>query len=405
MRALALGLLLSTPAFAGGRAHVGGSLSVCVVARAVESDPLLADSPTDVATLLLTRTPLCRLVETSHPTATVTRLTPLPGVSSGAVAAQLKQVLASTTAVRSLLAGVKSVTEVKGAVELTGASFELERVLCHPAFAIAPGPFRNGKDGQLVAATDLPDGRPWIDSVTVTPTDARTAERLLAQHKAQLVLGATAPDDAAQLFLLSLVFSPSLGPHLRQALESSVDRADLVRFFVKAPSAPLLTLLPPSLSGGPAPVTPKPPKPTPLTPARELTLLYDASVDDERAIAERLQVKLQPNGYRVALKGLPRAELRAHHPAETELMLVNTLVPPTAPAALAMLLDVAGQHSKQVPVDEAKAQKLAADVLSELPLWPLATHGLGVSAARDVQHLTRDTLGLPRLDDVFLSAE
>ena len=88
-------------------------------------------------------------------------------------------------------------------------------------------------------------------------------------------------------------------------------------------------------------------------------------------------------------------------------MLVNTLLPPSAPAALAVLLDVAGQRAKvaQVPADDAKAAKLALDVLADLPLWPLATHGLGVSASRDVQHLTRDTLGLPRLDDVFLSAE
>jgi hypothetical protein len=408
MRVLALFFfVVALPVLAGGRGHVGGALSVCVVAKAVESDPLLADSPTDVAALFLTRTPLCRLVETSHPSPQVTRLTPLPGVQAASVAAALKQVLGSVTAVRSLLAGVKSVSEVKGAVEVVGASVELDRVLCHPAFAMAPGPFKSGKDGQLLAATELPDGRPYVDSVTVTAVDARTAERLLAQHKAQLVLGATQPDDAAQLFLLSLVYSPSLGAHLRQALEASIDRADLVRFFVKAPSAPLPTLLPPSLSAPAGPPGSRPAKPAPLSPAKEVTLLYDASVDDERAIAERLQVKLQPNGYRVALKGLPRAELRAHHPADTELMLVNTLVPPTPAAALAMLFDVAGQRQRlaTLPGDDAKAQKLALEVLPELPLWPLATHGLGVTTSREVQHLTRDTLGLPRLDDVFLSAE
>ena len=33
------------------------------------------------------------------------------------------------------------------------------------------------------------------------------------------------------------------------------------------------------------------------------------------------------------------------------------------------------------------------------------TQGLGIAASREVQHLTRDALGLPRLDDVFFALE
>jgi hypothetical protein len=54
---------------------------------------------------------------------------------------------------------------------------------------------------------------------------------------------------------------------------------------------------------------------------------------------------------------------------------------------------------------DARARELAVELLPQLPLLPLVTRGVGVSAARDVQHLTRDALGLPRLDDAFLAPE
>jgi hypothetical protein len=228
-----------------------------------------------------------------------------------------------------------------------------------------------------------------------------------------VVLGSAKPDDAAQLFVVTLVLPAALAPHLRQALDATVDRADLVRFFLRSPAAPLPGLLPPAL-GGPTALPPLGPRPPRAAPERSVTVRYEAEADEQRAIAERLQVKLQPLGYRVALRGLSRQALRERPPGPDELTLAALLLPPSPAAALAVLAHLAGEPER-VPAlqqalaaaadPDARARELAATLASELRLWPVATRGLGVSAARDVQHLTRDSLGLPRLDDVSLAPE
>jgi hypothetical protein len=405
--ALALGT-----AYAGSRARYGGTLSICVVGTSTETDPLLADSPTEAASLLLTRTPLCRLAELSRPSPLVLRLTMPPGLPPSKVVPVLERVRQSTGPTRALLSQVTRIAENGRSVELTNAPVDLERALCHPAFSVPFGPFK-GTGGQLAAVAEQPDGRPYLDSVTVTLADARLADRLLQQHKVQVVLGSNQADDSPQLFMLALVFSPALAPHLRTALDATIDRGDLVKFFVRPPSAPLPSLLPVALGGATAQL-PRPARPAALSPPREVTLLFDAAAGDERAIAERLQVKLQPLGYRVALHGLPRSELRAHTPLENELMLVGLLLPPSPSFALAMIFEAAGQRARIAPLlqglpsvadADARAAQLATAALAELPLWPVATRGLGITTSREVQHLSRDALGLPRLDDVFLSTE
>ena len=405
-------LLASGLAAAGGRARAGGTLAVGVVARVLEEDPLLADAPTDAAALLLASTPLCRLAELSRPAPGSLRLTLAPAVPPALAVAALRRVAAASSPYRSLLAGVTRIAEVGRTVEVAGAPVDLERALCHPAFALKVGPFR-AEGGALVAAPDFPEGRPWVDAVAVTVAEARTAERLLAQRRLQVVLGSAQADDAPQLFILTLVLPAPLAPHLRQALDATVDRADLVRFFLRAPAAPLPGLLPPAL-GGPTASLARGARPTPLAPPIAVTVLFEAEADEQRAIAERLQVKLQPLGYRVALKGLSRRELQARPPGAAELKLAALLLPPSPAGALAVLADVAGQ-AERVPAlqqalaaagdPDARARELALGLTSELLLWPVATRGLGVTTSRDVQHLTRDALGLPRLDDAFLSPE
>jgi hypothetical protein len=60
------------------------------------------------------------------------------------------------------------------------------------------------------------------------------------------------------------------------------------------------------------------------------------------------------------------------------------------------------QQVAAAPDPDARARELAVQLTGELAIIPLVTRGLGVTASKDVQHLTRDVLGLPRLDDVFL---
>ncbi len=411
-RQLFLFILLATSTFAGSRAHPGGTLQVALVSPSAAVDPLTADSPVDALRLLLTHQLLCRVVEVTRPSPNTLRLTTPPSIDPKLITDALQRVSTTTTAARGLALPIAS-WSIKGrAVELQlkGPSPDLERMLCHPAFAIPVGAFK-AKADRLEAFDEQPSGRPHLDAVVLQAADARTAERLFAQRRVQLVLGAATSDEVVQLFATAVVLGPGLSA-LRPALESTIERGDLARFFVPGPAGPLPGLLPPSLS----PQVPAPTiaKPTPQNPPRELSLLFDEEAAHEKSIAQRLQVKLQPLGYRLALKPTPRGQLRNHRPAEGEVFLQSVALPPTPTGALILWLELAGQHARipavlqqlaAAPDLDARARELALQLAPELPLIPLVTRGLGVVAAKEVQHLTRDALGLPRLDDVFLATE
>ncbi|MFZ5443483.1 MAG: peptide ABC transporter substrate-binding protein [Myxococcota bacterium] len=410
--AFALSLALATTALAGNRARPGGTLQVALVAPAAAVEPLTADAPVDALRLLLTHQLLCRVAEPGRPLSSTLRLTLPPSIEPRLVTDALQRVSSSSSPARALLAPVSGWTVNGRAVELTlkSPAPELERSLCHPAFAIPSGPFR-AKGGRLEGVDEQPAGRPHLEAVVLQAADARTAERLFAQRRVQLVAGDASADDSAQLFVTALVFGPGSNG-LKQAVESTTDRADLARFFVGGPAAGMTGLLPAALGGAPAapPVT----RPAPLVPARELTILFDEDAAHERSIAQRLQVKLQPLGYRLALKATPRAQLRGRQPLDGELLVQSFALPPTATGALLVWLELAGQRARipavlqqlgAAPEPEARARELATQLATELAVVPLVTRGLGVTAAREVQNLKRDVLGLPRLDDVFLSSE
>lgn len=410
---LATCLLPASSPHAGGRGRYGGTLQVALVAPASPVAPDFADAPIDALRLALTHQPLCRLVTFSRPTPKQLRLDLLPGVDPTSITTQLARVRDSASPARSLLANVTawSLTGHTLDLELAGPAPALERALCHPAFSLPLGPFR-AKGPRLEPVDAQPGGRPWLDGVALQLTDARTAERLLAQRKVHLVIGSAGQGDPPQLFATALRLGPGLGTHFRAAVDATLDRTDLARFFVAAPAGPLHALVPPALGGSPARLPTA--RPAPLAPTRDVALLFDAGAEHERAIAQRLQVKLQPLGYRLALKPTPREALRQHAPTEGEAVLVSLLLPPTAAGALQLWCDVAGQRERLPALlqqlgaaadPEAKARELAATLGAELPLIPLVTRGLGVAAAPDVQHLARDEAGLPRLDDVFLSPE
>ncbi len=406
-------IVLATAAYAGSRAHPGGTLQVALVSPSAAVDPLTADAPVDALRLMLTHQLLCRVVELSRPSPNILRLTAPASLDPKLVTDALQRVSTTTTPVHGLLFPVASWTVTGRAIDLQlkGPSPDLERMLCHPAFAVPLGAFRV-KGTRLEAFDEQPSGRPHLDAVVLQSTDARTAERLFAQRRVQLVAGAAASDDVVQLFATALVLSPGLAP-LRAAIESTTDRSDLARFFVTAPAGPLPGLLPPSLApqqAGPA-VLARPPA---LNPPRELTILFDEEAAHEKSIAQRLQVKLQPLGYRLALKPTPRSALRGRTPAEGELFIQSVVLPPSPAGALVLWLELAGQHARipavlqqlaAAPDVDAKARELALQLGPELPVIPLVTRGLGIAASREVQHLTRDALGLPRLDDVFFATE
>ncbi|PZR07556.1 MAG: hypothetical protein DI536_27180 [Archangium gephyra] len=392
---------VSLSAFAGSRPRPGGTLQLVLVSPSMTVDPSSADAPIDAFRLSLTHQPICRLVD----------MTRSPGVLKLTVPASVdvKFVTEALTRGAPLLTNVGAPNVNGREVELPirGARTDLERTLCHPLFSLPVGPFKV-KGTRLEAFDEQPMGRPYLDGLALQATDARTAERLFAQRRAQLVVGASTPTDAPQLFVTALALGPGLA-NVRTAIESSIDRADLARFFVPAPSAAL-----PSLQPGATPTTPTPARPSPVTPAQELTLSFDQTAEHERGIAQRLQVKLQPFGYRVALKPVPRAEVKARAPGANELVLRSFALPPSPTGALLMWLSVAGQQARaaavlqsisSAPDADARARDLSLQLANELNVIPLVTRGLGVSATRDVQHLTRDAMGLPRVDDAFFSAE
>ena len=398
---LALALLLgATTALAGSRARPGGSLQLVLVSPSMTVDPNSADAPIDAFRLSLTHQPICRLVEFSRTPGSL-RLTVPPSVDLKLVTEALARGGALLTHV-----GTPTVTNRDIDLPLKTARVDLERTLCHPRFSIPIGPFRV-KGTRLEAFDEQPLGRPHLDALSLQSTDARTAERLFAQRRAQLVVGAPVAADVPQLFVTALTLGPGLTP-VRAAIESSIDRSDLARFFVPAPSAAL-----PGLQPGATDLTPVA-RPTAVTPPRELTLRFDETADHERGIAQRLQVKLQPFGYRVALKPLPHHDVKATPPGANELVLRSFALPPTATGALLQWLEISGQTARApavlqqlsaAPDAEARAKELSQSLAAELPVIPLVTRGLGVTAVRDLQHLTRDAMGLPRVDDAFFAAE
>ncbi len=428
-----LGVLIAFPALPASRARYGGTLKIATPLKATQTDPLLADTPLEATLNSLLNRPLCRLEssgtltpvlasELFNPTPTTVRAVLRAGLvrangpelSAAEVAAHLTRIAAGTSPYRALLAALKSATATE--LTLAFAFPDFERALCHPALApLGIGPYR--LVNQVFSAnTSFPEGRPFTDALTVASTDARTAERLLQQHKTHLALGlsASASDDAL-LYATFLAFNPvRTGPDFRAAFEAAIERTDLIRFFVLPPAAPMPQLLPPPLATGMAEPS-RLPKPAPLAPPRELTLAYDAALVDHRAVAERLQVKLHASGYRIALKPLTRAQLRLK--TDFDLLLQSVLVPPTASLAIALALELGGRHDLLGPNlsslgaisdDKARAraaQSLAQRLFTELPLIPLYAQALGIQASKDVQNLKTDAQGLPMLDSVFLGSD
>lgn len=416
-KAIWLGALtLIQTAHAGGRARSGGTLEVTAVVRSTLSDPVLADTPIEAALASLTQRPVCRLGELTRPVANVVRLNIKSQTSAIDVASAVMRLKTGTTPYRALLVGLKTARVVSSATvdfELEQANPEFESALCHPVLSVAPSYFVASEERFLVNADPgLP--RAWLDAVVVRVTDARNAERLSGQGRSHIVLGAEKkPTDllleGPLLYSTYLLATPRLGGSFAQALEATIDRPGLARFFVRQPARPLSTLIP-SVNSHEAKEPAPPPRPAAIVPSVELTLIYDASVDEHKAAAERLQVKLGPLGYRIKLEALSRQKFRERLTQKPDLALVGMLLPPNPVLALSVVGALAHEPIETKPwegrSEAARAEAANERAQSPIPnLFPLFVQGLSVSASKQVQHFSRDAYGLPRFDDVFLAPE
>ncbi|WNG28806.1 peptide ABC transporter substrate-binding protein [Cystobacter fuscus] len=438
-------LLGATPARAAGRTPYGGELRLAHTGPAAPTVPALADSPLEATLLGLVSRSVCQLtpegqaapalaLSMSRPFPQVVRLV-LPSPAQAQALVQAWARLSSpeeTSPYRALLFPLR---DEGRRLSATGDTLELtlafpwpdqERALCHPtlapprssAAALGPFSYSTTTAQTLDARLSWPPGRPYLDTLRARATDERGLARLLSTHGTQVALGVP-PDPGsgtgAALYATYLAWSPRRVPvEFRQAVENALDREDLTRLFVRGPAEPMPHLLPTALM--PRAAGPRPPRPPAPSGGRQVTLLHDADNEDQRAVAERLQVKLHDQGYTVALTALPRAELRARWAkGDYELMLHSLLLPPVPGPALAVVLDAAGRKDllgvelprigalPDAAARDARVRERALVLAPTLPLLPLYAQGLALRAEPEVGGLVFDAQGLPVLDGVWLA--
>ncbi|HET8539440.1 MAG TPA: ABC transporter substrate-binding protein, partial [Anaeromyxobacter sp.] len=181
---------------------------------------------------------------------------------------------------------------------------------------------------------------------------------------------------------------------LRREL-AALDRAELARRFVRGAAEPLATLVPPALLPGAPP--PAAPGDRGGAPPRRIVLLADAAAADQRALAERLQVKLFDRGAGAALDLVDGgARLRARLAArdwDVALVPVTVLAPDPALAAGQVAWAARGGAAARRAMAELaaaapEALPAAADGLArELGIVPLVAAGLRASAGAALQGL------------------
>lgn len=453
-------VLAASGASAASRGQYGGTLRISVAGEHGGADPLLNDSPQEAALTLLSTAGACRLTadgrvipallqELSRTPDGQLRLMLRPQLKSAEGAAITAQTVAqawmraSAADTRSPYRALLFPLEGEGrylahqnaqalALKTAFPWPDLESSLCHPALAVpaldsrrtpksGAGPFVSTRAlGVWVAQWAYPGGRPYVDRLTVTAGDPRNAARLLNLGDAEVGFGADAEGlvalpPAPALYATYLAFRPQkTGANFRPAFERAVERSDLTRFFVRAPSVPMSALLPPALMPQEPPARSNA---RAAPPRSELTLLYDATSPDQKGVAERLQVKLHDAGYRVSLRGVSRSELRAKWASgDFDLMLHAVLLPPQPAPALAVALDVGGRHDllgRELPplgriADAAqrdqKTRERAQALATEVNLIPLYAQSLRVVTTPRVQGLHWDGFGVPVLDDAFFGS-
>ena len=446
MKRLALGVLLVTAspsdASAAARARDGGTLRLAVLAE-VKADRW-GDTPEGAVLRSLVAAPLCRLeaggrvqpvLASFQRTAEGVSVVPRAGArfSSGTPlgAAELARAWAralerssvaraALSPVREVAATLEQQSRSKGtALQLPLAHPwpDLEASLCHPALVPvageAPGdgigPYALDGADRGRAVPSFPEGRPHPDGFVVTTLSRRAAQRALETHAAQVLLGDGGDPSAPALLATYLVSRPTTRP-LVALLEPRLDRAALVRSFIGGPAAAMPGLLPPALGGlekGAASSSPGRGSGTAL-------LLYAADRPGQRAVAQRLQILLRDAGVQLTLAARsPEALDRDWRAGQGDLALRSVLLPPVPAAALAVVLELAGDPAESrrelAPLGAvadaaeraARTRDRALQLAGILPVLPLYVEGLRGRLDPALVDERRDGFGLWMLDDAW----
>ncbi len=304
------------------------------------------------------------------------------------------------------LAGVQILSERELRVTLAFPMPEWPWALAAPSAAVissrgaGAGPFLlSGLDASGASLSMNPNhwrGRPYADRLSLSAGDGRTAARALPRGEADLVLrpeaaaGATTCSPTAPLLATVAVLNPRRlagGIERIRGVLTSLDRADLARRYARGPSVPLATLVPPALLPSPSPAPAPGSAPRGGAPAR-IVLLAAADVPDQRAVAERLQVKLLDAGVRAAaeVEGAARfAQRLATEDYEVALVAVPVLALAPSLAAGQVAMATRGPAAARRALAElaglapnAAAARVAA-LTRSLDLVPLFATGTRVS--------------------------
>lgn len=210
-------------------------------------------------------------------------------------------------------------------------------------------------------------------------------------------------DTRAFPFSTFLLAGATVPKHFHEAFRSALSLEDLVRFFVKTPAR--AASLPTGSSVNAVKST------------QELTLAFDASSDDQRAVATRIQVKLSSLGYRLILRAMsPKSLHQARANGDYQLMLISTLMPSQPASKLAIKLELTRQTEvakKLLPEigaisDEATradaVQKRGNELVDSAQAVELYRQGLPIQISSRVQNLQLDEYGLPQFEQLFLQS-
>jgi peptide/nickel transport system substrate-binding protein len=332
-----------------------------------------------------------------------------------------------------LLAGLEVLGPHELLVTLAFPLPELPWLLATPAAALpGAGPFslvregspprpRPGAVGSAPAVLARNDGhhrgRPYADRVELHAVDARGAARLLERGALDLVLrpepagGRPGPELPALAATVAAVNAGRLGagaPATRRALRA-LDRAELARRFVRGRGAPLSSIVPAAILPGDARPAAEDDAGGPAPP--RLSILADGAAADQRALAERIQVKLFDRGVRAAVELADGARLRARLLAgEYDVALVHVPVLAPAPAlaagqiAFAARGPAAARRAMEALAGKRGEEALAAAgaIARELDLVPLVASAPRASLGPALQGLAPGADGGVCLGDLWL---
>jgi peptide/nickel transport system substrate-binding protein len=428
---------------AAARARDGGTLRLAVLPE-VRADRW-AETPEGAVLRQLVAAPVCRIdgsgrmqpvLASVQRTADGASVTPRPGArfSSGAPlgTAELAQAWARAVErspvaraalgpVRELAATLEQQSRGKSASLLLPLAHpwpDLEVSLCHPVLSPVLGD--TGSDGVGPYAPDgvergravlaFPEGRPHPDGFLVSTLSRRAAQRALEARNAQVLLGDGGEAAATALFATYLVSRPQARPMVA-LLEPRLDRPALVRSFVGGPAAAMPGLLPPTLGG---PERSASASGSPGRGSGTAVLLYAADRPSQRAVAQRLQILLRDAGVSLTL-GARTPETLDHdwRAGQGDLALRSVLLPPVPAAALAVVLELAGDTGASrrelaalgALAEEreraARTRERALQLGSTLPVLPLYVEGLRARLDPALVDVRRDAFGVWTLDDAW----